>query len=350
MALEIASTVLLGGIAFWWGIRFGRMLLRRGATANDLFKGKTSISLAFLGLYVGMLLLALYVPQWQWLPLEWRALGMRVTWTAMRVMLLGVCGIAAVVSWQTVRIQVLAVALIGILGLGSFVAAEAYLLAPIYPSLEDNLRANGVFQQTSSSSCAPSAAATVLRKWGIDATESSVAKFAGTSRLGTSMPQLIVAARKLGMDGVEFTNTTWEQMQRINRPGVLASWLFSGSGRKSPHAIALLELTSDTATIADPALGKIYRLNRSQFARIWRREYVPFFRPEETILSLAQARDYLTRLGYLKTPQDSFTKALQRFQSIAGLSATGKLDRQTVLLLSGPFLVDVPTLNNRKGT
>ncbi len=350
MPLEIASTLLLGGLVFWWGIRFGRMLLRRGATANDLFKGKTSISLAFLGLYVGMLLLALYVPQWQWLPLEWRALGMRVTWTAMRVMLLGVCGIAAVVSWQTVRIQVLAVALIGILGLGSFVAAEAYLLAPIYPSLEDNLRANGVFQQTSASSCAPSAMATVLRRWGIDATESSVAKFAGTSRLGTSMPQLIVAARKLGMDGVELTNTTWEQMQRINRPGVLASWLFSGNGRKLPHAIALLELTHDTATIADPALGKIYQLNRSQFARIWRREYVPFFRPEETILSTAQAREYLTRLGYLKTPQDSFTSALQRFQSIAGLSATGKLDRQTALLLSGPFLVDVPTLNKREGT
>ena len=137
MPLEIASTTLLGGLAFWWGLRFGRMLLRHGATANDLFKGKTSLSLAFLGLYVGLLLLALYVPQWQWLPLEWRAAGMRVTWTAMRVMLLGVCGVAAIVSWQTVRIQVLAVALLGLLGMGSFVAAETYVLAPIYPSLED---------------------------------------------------------------------------------------------------------------------------------------------------------------------------------------------------------------------
>lgn len=348
MPLEIASTTLLGGLAFWWGLRFGRILLRRGATANDLFKGKTSISLAFLGLYVGLLLLVLYVPQWHWFPLEWRAAGMRVTWTAMRVMLLGVCGTAAIVSWQTVRVQVLAVALLGLLGMGSFVAAETYLLAPIYPSLADNLRPNGIFQQTSSSSCAPSAMATVLRKWGIDATESIVAKFAGTSRLGTSMPQLIVAARKLGLDGVELTDTTWEQMQRMNRPGVLASWLFSDNGRKSPHAIALLALTHDTATIADPAWGKIYRLNRSQFARIWRREYVPFFRPEEAILSTTQVRDYLTRLGYLKPSQGNLKKALQRFQAIAGLQPSGKLDSQTALLLSGPFLVEVPTLTHTR--
>jgi len=346
MPLEIASTTLLGGLAFWWGLRFGRMLLRHGATANDIFKGKTSLSLAFLGLYMGLLLLALYVPQWQWLPLEWRAAGMRVTWTAMRIMLLGVCGVAAIVSWQTVRIQVLAVALLGLLGMGSFVAAETYVLAPIYSSLEDNLRANGVFQQTSASSCAPSAMATVLRRWGIAATESSVAKFAGTSRLGTSMPQLIVAARRLGMDGMELTDTTWEQMQRMNRPGVLASWAFDRNGQKSPHAIALLALTRDTATIADPAWGKIYRLNRSQFAHIWRREYVPFFQPEEAILSTTQVREYLTRLGYLKSPQSSLTRALQRFQAIAGLQASGTLDSQTALLLSGPFLKDVPTLNH----
>ncbi|MFQ3637846.1 MAG: cysteine peptidase family C39 domain-containing protein [Cyanobacteriota bacterium] len=351
MTLGIASTILLGGLAFWWGVRFGRLLLRKGATANDLFKGKTSVSLAFLGLYIGLLLLALYIPQWQWLPLAWRVSGMQVSWAAMRIILLGICGVAFVVSWHTRRLQVVAVVLIGLIGLGSFTAAEAYLLAPIYPTLEDNLRPNGVFQQTSTSSCAPAAMATVLRRWGLEETESSVAKLAGTSRLGTSMPQLIAAAHQLKMDGVEFTSATWEQMQRVNRPGVLASWLFNRTGRRSPHAIALLSLTNDIATIADPAWGRIYRLDRQQFQRIWRREYVPLFRPEDAVLSPAQVRDYLTRLGYLSSSsaiadEGTVDMALRRFQQAAGLSITGTLDVKTALMLSGPFLTDGPSLKD----
>ncbi|MBF2083470.1 MAG: peptidoglycan-binding protein [Thermoleptolyngbya sp. C42_A2020_037] len=361
--MGIASTILLGGLAFWWGIRFGRLLLRKGATANDLFKGKTSVSLAFLGIYIALLLLALYVPQWQWLPLAWRVSGMQVSWAAMRIILLGICGVAFVVSWHTRRLQVIAVVLIGLIGLGSFTAAEAYLLAPIYSTLDDNLRPNGVFQQTATSSCAPAAMATVLRRWGLDETESSVAKLAGTSRLGTSMPQLITAAHQLQMDGLEITGATWEQMQRINRPGVLASWLFNPSGRRSPHAIALLSLSDDTATIADPAWGRIYRLNRQQFQRIWRREYVPFFRPEEVVLSAAQVRDYLTRLGYLNpssaiandiidhatnhaTNNATINTALRRFQQSVGLSVTGTLDAKTALMLSGPFLTEGPSLKD----
>lgn len=344
MSLGIASTVLLGSLAFWWGIRFGRLLLRKGATAKDLFKGKTSVSLAFLGLYVTMLLLVLYVPQWHWLPLEWRVHGMQVTWTAMRVILLGVCGVGFVVSWHTSRTQVCAVLLVGLLGVSGFTTAESYLLAPIYPSLIDNLRVNGVFKQTSASSCAPAAMATVLHRWGVDAPESKVAELAGTSRLGTSMPQLVVAARELGLDAIELTGTTWETVQRINRPGVLASWLLNGSGRRSPHAIALLGLSPDTATIADPAWGKIYQVDREQFHKVWRREYVALFRPEEAILAPAEVSTYLTRLGYLTDASTEVTAALKRFQTVAGLRPTGEVDKLTALMLSGPFLEEVPTL------
>ena len=238
MLIELLFTTLLGTLAFSLGRRLGRLMLHKGSTANNLFKGKTSVSLAFLGLYVGMLVLALYVPQFQGLPLEWRVSGMRITWTLIRVILLGFCGLAFTVSWQTARLQVLAVALLGVLGMGGFTATEAHFLAPIYASLEDNLQPNGVFQQTSNSSCAPAALATVLQLWGINATESSAARLAGTSLLGTSMPQIIAAAQGFGMDGIEL-DTTWAQMRQINRPGVIATWLYSENG-KAPHAIALL--------------------------------------------------------------------------------------------------------------
>lgn len=340
-------TLLFGSLAMVWGMRWGRLLLRKGATANNLFIGRNVESIAFLVLYLILLVLALYLPQLQILPLEWRVYGMRITWTIMRVMLLGFCGVALLISWKTARMQVIAVVLLGLIGLGSFTAAEAYFLAPIYPLLHDNLLPNGIFRQTSNSSCAPSALATILRRWNIDATESSVAKLAGTSRLGTSMPQLIVAARALGMDGIELS-PTWEQMQRINRPGVLATWLYSDSGR-DPHAVSLVAMTQDTVTIADPAFGKLYELDQDGFKRIWRNQYVPIFRPPDIVLSPNQAADYLSRLGYIKQPVahsvQKLEAAIKRFQTVVGVQATGKLDPATVLLLRGTFLTDGPTLD-----
>ncbi|UBF28892.1 hypothetical protein K9N68_14240 [Kovacikia minuta CCNUW1] len=346
MLLEAIITLLLGGLLFRWGMRFGRVMLRKGATANDLFKGKTAISLLFLGLYVALIVLALNVPQMQVLPLEWRIYGMQVTWTIMRVILLGFCGLAFTVSWKTARSQVIAVILIGLLGLGGFSTAEAYFLAPIYSELHDNLQPNGVFKQTSMSSCAPSALATVLRRWKINATESSVAKLAGTSRLGTSMPQLIEAARDLDMDGIELS-PTWEQMVRINRPGVLGVWLIDGS-RKLPHAVALLAINQEQAAIGDPARGKIYILNRSQFAEIWRQQYVPIFRRGETAITHSQAMDYLRRSGFLNQSRPDFKESLMQFQKVQEIKPTDYLDTQTTLLLMGPYLEGVPTLNEFK--
>lgn len=350
MALEFVMTLLFGVLAIIWGMRWGRVLVRKGATANNIFIGRNIESIAFIGLYIGLLVLALYLPQLQILPLEWRIYGMRITWTIMRVLLLGFCGVAFAVSWKTARLQIVAVLALGVLGVGSFTAAEVYFLAPIHASLLNNLLPNGIYQQTSNSSCAPAALATVLRRWKINATESSVAQFAGTSRLGTSMPQLILAARAHGMDGIELSST-WEQMQRINRPGVLATWLYSETG-KAPHAVSLLAMTSEIVTIADPAFGKLYQLRQPEFDRIWRKQYVPIFRPTDVVLALDQAANYLYRLGYLERSTQISAKMLEaaiaRFQTVAGVQATGKLNPETVLLLTGLFLDDEPTLSKAK--
>lgn len=292
MLLEVIFTILLGGLLWRSGMRLGRLLVRQGATANDLFKAKPLVSIGFLGGYLALMLLALNVPQMQMLPLEWRFHGMRVTWTLMRVLLLGACGVAMTISWYTARRQMIAVLLLGAIGLSSFTAVEAYFLAPIADSLRDNLRSNGVYEQTSLSSCAPAAMATLLRVWGIDATESQIARLASTSRMGTTMPQLIIAARSIGLDGLEL-DSTWEEMQQINRPGILGVWL--DGNRKLPHAVALLALTDTTATIADPARGQLLYLDRDTFAQVWRHQYVPIFQlnPNTTIETLRQGQSLI---------------------------------------------------------
>lgn len=340
--MEIVVTLVLGSVLFVWGMRFGRVLVRSGTTANDLFKGRNSIALLFLGFYIALLLLALNLPQIPALPIEWRFHGMRVTWTLLRVMLMGVCGIGLTISWQTARSQVIAVVLIGLLGLGGFTGAESYFMAPIYPELIDDLQPNGVFRQTSDSSCAPAALATVLRKWGLNATESSVARLAGTSRLGTSMPQLIVAARALGVNAIELS-PSWEQMQQINRPGVLSISLATGA-IKRPHAVALLTINDSLAIIGDPARGKIFYLDRATLARFWLKEYVPIFRSTDILLSDKQAVDYLSKLGY---NSGNLKADIERFQTDKKLKVSGKLDKMTELMFSGPFLEGVPRLDGK---
>ena len=335
MLLELILTLLLGLLLLRWGLRLGRLLVRQGATANDLFKDKPAVSLAFLGAYVGLLLLALNVPQMQALPLEWRFYGMRVTWTLMRVLLLGACGVAIAVSWYTARRQLIAVILLGAIGLSGFTVVEVYFLAPIANSLQDNLRSNGVFEQTSLSSCAPAALATLMRVWGIDATESQMARFASTSRMGTTMPQLIIGARSIGFDGVEL-DPTWEQMQQINRPGILGVWLFDNNGRKLPHAVALLGLNPTTATIADPARGQLFYLDRPTFDQVWRHQYVPIFRPTDARLSRPEAETLLRQSGYT---------SLKQFQTAMKLPETGNLNLEITLLLQGKNLSDAPRLD-----
>ncbi|PSB20366.1 hypothetical protein C7B65_07960 [Phormidesmis priestleyi ULC007] len=346
MLVEALVTVGLGILCFRGGNRVGRLLLRRGATANDLFKGQNAIALLFIGIYVTFLILALNIPQMQIFPLTWRVYGMQTTWTIMRVMLIGFCGVALTIVAKTARKQILTVLLLGAIGVGGFTTTEAYFLTPIYRDLFNNLQPNGVFKQTSMSSCAPSALATVLQRWELkEATETSVAKLAGTSRMGTTMPQLIVAARKLGLNGVELS-PTWEQMRQINRPGVLGVWLIDGH-RKLSHAVALLAMNENKAAIGDPSSGRIYLLDRTEFAQIWREQYVPIFRPNEILLlTNIQALDYLKRLGYLNSNSQDFKSALREFQRSSGVKSTGNLDTQTSLLLMGSFLEGVPTLKD----
>ena len=342
MMLELWATLVLGGLCFWAGTKLGRFGSDRGISAENIFRGKNTVSLLFLGLYILLIALALNIPQLQLFPQDWRVYGLQISWTLIRISFLGFCGIAYAITKKTAHRQLLSVVALAILGVGGFSVAENYILAPIYGELANNLQPNGVFKQTSMTSCAPSALATILRRWRIqDATEVSVAQYARTSRLGTTMPQVIEAAQHFGLEGVELS-PTWEQMQAINRPGVLAVWLFDGD-RKLPHAVALLSMTAEQAAIGDPSSGKIYWLDRLDFAEIWRQQYVPIYRPQEVHLSPDQAADYLRQLGYA---EQNFKLALKAFQRSRNLNPTGTLELQTTLILMGAFLKDVPTLQD----
>ncbi|MEB3292309.1 MAG: cysteine peptidase family C39 domain-containing protein [Synechococcales bacterium] len=341
------ATVLLGPVFFYGGTQLAQVMLRQGATANDLFKGREWLAITFVLCYLLLLLLVVNLPQLNVLPLEWRVSGMRVSWLLIRLLLLGACGVAIAISWKTARVQLTTISLVGILGLGGFAIAESHFLAPIHPELSNNLQPNGIFRQTSASSCAPAALATLLRRWGIEATESRAAELAETSRMGTSMPQLIQAIHSYGMAAIEL-KPTWQQMRRINRPAILSVWQ-RGPGYQLAHAVTLMAMTDEKAVIADPAIGKYVEWSKAEFYDLWREEYVPVFRPQDLELDNATTREHLKKLGYNSTP-NTLSQAIAQFQADWQLKPTGVLDPKTKLLLLGKFLKQAPTLDPEQFT
>ncbi|MFM2431968.1 MAG: hypothetical protein RLZZ511_3181 [Cyanobacteriota bacterium] len=345
MIWEIIITLLLGVLCWMLGCRVGRLMLRRGATADDLFSGNKWVVLPVIGLYLGLVVLAINLPQWQGLPLQWRVYGLQGSWTIIRVLLIGACGLGYTICWKTARSQIGAVILVGLIGLVCFTGVEAHFLKPIHGQLKNQLNPNGVFRQSGDSSCAPAALASLFQRWNrSDVTETIAAKYAGTSMMGTSMPQVLQAVQKLGMEGTEILESNWDELQRINRPGILAVWQIDRDGTKRPHAVALMAMTPTEAIVADPARGRYIGYKRTQFDQVWRREYLPIYQSGDDKISVAQARDYLKQQGY--TSSDTVS-ALKSFQTATGIKPTGKLDQRTALALSGKFIQNAPTLDEQ---
>ncbi|NER01029.1 MAG: hypothetical protein F6K30_30790 [Cyanothece sp. SIO2G6] len=355
MSFGVMVNILLGFWAMVFGISIGWGLRRQGITAHNLFSRRRLISFLLLAGSVCVAVVILHLPQLPFLPLAWRASGMLMAWMVLRSLLFWIGGLAIAMGWQVAHRQLLVTLFTCGVGVAVLTGIEQYLLTPIYPSLSQHIDSQGIVRQTSDSSCAPAALATVLHQWQIDTSELEVAKLAGTSRIGTSMPQLIAAAQRLGMDGLEL-QPSWETIQQINRPGILSIWLMDGD-RRFPHAVALLKMNRDTAVIADPAEGRAFMVDRTALEKMWRQEYVPIFRPHDLKLSPEAAQSYLANLGYdfqdiaptslgtLYHSAPHWQQALRQFQADnPGLPKSGTLDTATILALTGAFVQQTPTL------
>lgn len=147
------------------------------------------------------------------------------------------------------------------------------------------------------------------------------------------------------MDGIEL-EASWEQLQLINRPGVLGVWFRYGN-QVIPHAVALLGFQGNKVIIGEPIMGLINEIDRQEFEKDWRKQYLPIFRPQDTSITTSQAVLDLQKLGNKIKDESELESALKRFQKNQGLQVTGKLDPQTVLLLRGSFLEGVPTLKGK---
>ncbi len=108
-------------------------------------------------------------------------------------------------------------------------------------------------RQSKSFTCAPAAAATLLRAWGITAREGDLAYAARTSFRGTELPRLAGAVREFGRLKplvVRILSTQLDELRELDRPAIL---VVRREGR--PHTVTLLRATQGVLVVADPGAG-----------------------------------------------------------------------------------------------
>lgn len=152
--------------------------------------------------------------------------------------------------------------------LAYFVFAEPLHLAMAGAEIRalDGEAREGVTIQSTHFTCVPAALATVLRHWGIRATEGELAYALRTAFQGTHVARVPQVVREVGAPKglrAQVVSMTLGELRSLTQPAILLG--YSGSVR---HAVAFLRLEGDEILVGDPLTG-LKRLRLQQ----WEREF-----------------------------------------------------------------------------
>jgi ABC-type bacteriocin/lantibiotic exporter with double-glycine peptidase domain len=134
-----------------------------------------------------------------------------------------------------------------------------------------------VVKQHDRSDCGPAALLSVLRYYRGDSSMARLRELCHTGSEGSTMYDLIAAARRLGFEasGVrgEYADLLREKMPCIAH--VLKDEKFT-------HYVVIYALNQKRVLLGDPARG-LYKLNRSRFTRIWQQKAIILLRPRAAV-------------------------------------------------------------------
>ncbi|HEX41099.1 MAG TPA: hypothetical protein ENN81_03470 [Phycisphaerales bacterium] len=147
-------------------------------------------------------------------------------------------------------------------------------------ALQTTLTADGVCLQSTDYTCGPAAAVTALARLGISADEGQLAIHARANPVTGTLPAHLSAVlqRLYGDRGLRCRYQRFDSVAQLAQAGPTLAVL--RDGRLRDHCVAILAVSDETVTLADPALGRI-SLGRQQFAAQWRHRAI--------VLELTQA-------------------------------------------------------------
>ncbi len=190
---------------------------------------------------------------------------------------------------------------------------------------------------------------TLLGAWGI---EVRLEDFRALSPADAPRLDIVAANRDMGLREVEIHGG----LARALVYDLPLTVEVADPEKRLSRYVALLRVTSDTCTVADPRAG-IQQVPRVWMESFWRRAWVVYFDPDGLDILTQGARSEAVRvlqqalrdLGhYTAAPNGEFDeatgKAIGALQTRFGLPATGRLDPLTVMLIASHRHSDRPRL------
>lgn len=128
---------------------------------------------------------------------------------------------------------------------------------------------NGVCFQSTSYTCGPAAAVTALRELGLSADEGEIAILSHTSPIIGTLPRCLSKAlqNRYGKDGLKCYYRRFDSIEQLRQAGITLAVLKDAF--LVDHCVAVLEVSDDFVTVADPVLGKI-SMSHDHFRKVWR--------------------------------------------------------------------------------
>ncbi len=136
-------------------------------------------------------------------------------------------------------------------------------------NIETELDLDGICFQTTNYTCGPAAAVTALRRLGLPAQEGEIAVLAHTSPVTGTLPKCLYSAlqNRYGADGLICQYQRFNSIAQLKNAGITLAVVKNAF--LLDHCVAILEVSDQMVTVADPVLGKTSIPNK-QFEKIWR--------------------------------------------------------------------------------
>ena len=136
-------------------------------------------------------------------------------------------------------------------------------------NLKTRVDANGICYQTTNYTCAPAAAVTALRKLGLPAYEGELAVLSHSSPVLGTLPGCLNTAlqNRYGADGLKTQYRRFDSVAQLKNAGI--TLVAVRDAFLLDHCVAVLEVSDQTVTIADPVWGR-QLMSVKQFEKIWR--------------------------------------------------------------------------------
>ncbi len=275
----LTSALLLLG--FYIGLRYGKILYRRGIRAETFAQKGRVQSRVILTIFVVVGLCVFLYTRTGFLdksPLFIQFYFGSISWFIMKFFFVFIFGFSVYLYSKKRGFEKVLLIFLGMFLLGSIQAFEVYTEFPIYKQLKHQVRdSDGTVCQTSQWSCAPAAWSMILQHYGVEMTEPEVAKLFGTNRLGTSAAQIVYGLKKIGFSARTRTISI-EDLERLDHP----VQLYIDFLNREDHAVVFWTVEDGFFIVLDPLRGRM-KYRKAELATEWHGNIIEIENREKVI-------------------------------------------------------------------